>query len=128
MEGGASRVTPSVAIDDKEPVQVVADPPSEFSWKREALQFAAKRAKLFGDKFAWEQSTVSVGCLGSTTSFQALWHLDTRVLWHLHRLGCTKFCNRKLYLLMATALHQQKAPQWKDLSLGGHAGKLQTKT
>lgn len=59
MEGGASRVTPSVAIDDKEPVQVVADPPSEFSWKREALQFAAKKAKLFGDKFAWEQSSFS---------------------------------------------------------------------
>lgn len=58
---------PAMLVKD-EPVKVAADPQSEYSWKCEALQSATKRAKLFGGKFAWEQSNFS-GVFGKPDLF-----------------------------------------------------------
>ena len=68
MTDDESRDFPPAMLVKDEPVKVAADPQSEYSWKCEALQSATKRAKLFGGKFAWEQSNFS-GVFGKPDLF-----------------------------------------------------------
>ena len=49
-----SELGPEPPVEEAEVVQVAGDECVEFRWKCEALQSSAKRAKLYDNKFPWE--------------------------------------------------------------------------
>ena len=55
--GHDSGLAPEPSAVQSEVVQVAGDESTEFQWKCEALQSSAKRAKLYDNKFPWENST-----------------------------------------------------------------------
>ena len=55
--GHESGFGPESSDAQSEVVQVAGDESTEFRWKCEALQSSAKRAKLYDNKYPWENST-----------------------------------------------------------------------
>ncbi len=59
---------PESSAAQSEVVQVAGDESTEFRWKCEALQSSSKRAKLYDNKFPWENPTFS-GVFGKVDIF-----------------------------------------------------------
>ena len=103
--GHDSELGPEPSAAQSEVVQVAGDASTEFRWKCEALQSSAKRAKLYDNKFPWENSTFGGISLEKLTSLLELSFLGTTMHWLQLQSVLLKFCNRKLYPVEILTLH-----------------------